>query len=116
MGINWFKKWENGSTILKTGKPKLQQCDLLEVYSDIDKRRLKDTVNINWEILNSNDPTKLEGNTATKQFVTDVDFTNTNDEEINKLIEELKAGKIQKIDLAPDNSDAQTDEINIDDI
>lgn len=112
-----LREWENGSTMLKTGKPKLQQCDLLEVYSDIDKRRLKDTVNINWDILNANDPTKLEGSSTTKQLETDVDFTNTNDEEINKLIEELKAGKTQKLDLVPGNpEDAEDDEINIDDI
>ena len=34
-----------------------------------------------------------------------------------KLIEELKAGKTQKLDLVPGNAeDAEDDEINIDDI
>ena len=111
-----LREWENGSSTptVKNGKQKLQQCDLLEVYSEIDKRRLKDSVNENWEMLNGNDPTRLEGSTVSKQTEEDVDFTNLKDEEIDKLIEDLKTGKIQKLDL--DTKDDQNEEINIDDI
>ena len=81
----------------------------------MDKRRLRDSVNENWELLNGNDPTRLEGNNSSKQMDGDVDFTNLKDEEIDKLIEDLKTGKIQKLDLdTKDNN--QNEEINIDDI
>ena len=71
-------------------------------------------MNENWEMLNGNDPTRLEGSTVSKQTEEDVDFTNLKDEEIDKLIEDLKTGKIQKLDL--DTKDDQNEEINIDDI
>jgi initiation factor 1A len=112
-----LREWDNGSTAptVKNGKIKLQQCDLLEVYTETDKRRLKDSVNENWEILNGNDPTRLEGSSSSKQMDGDVDFSNLKDEEIDKLIEDLKSGKIQKLDLDTKN-DNQNEEINIDDI
>jgi initiation factor 1A len=112
-----LREWENGSTAptVKNGKTKLQQCDLLEVYSDTDKRRLRDSVNENWELLVGNDPTRLEGSNSSKQTEEDVDFSNLKDEEIDKLIEDLKTGKIQKLDLDT-KDDNQNEEINIDDI
>ena len=57
-------------------------------------------MNENWEMLNGNDPTRLEGSTVSKQTEEDVDFTNLKDEEIDKLIEDLKTGKIQKLDFS----------------
>jgi translation initiation factor 1A len=36
-------------------KLKLQQCDILEVYSDSDKQNLKDTVDEEWIELDNND-------------------------------------------------------------
>jgi hypothetical protein len=110
-----LREWDNGETTVKNGKVKLPQCDLLEVYSEIDKRRLKDIVNVNWEILSGNDPTKLENNTSSKQSEEDIEFSNLKDEEIDRLIQELKSGKIQKLELNTKDDEPFT-EVDIDDI
>jgi initiation factor 1A len=47
-----LREWENGRD--ETSK-KLQNCDLLEVYTEIEKEKLKTTVKIDWTIFMSND-------------------------------------------------------------
>jgi initiation factor 1A len=109
-----LREWDSGETTMKKGKVKLPQCDLLEVYSELDKKRLNDTVNMNWDTLSGNDPTKLESKTF-KQSEEDVDFSNLKDDEIDKLIADLKSGKIQKLDLDTKDTKPFT-EVDIDDI
>ena len=113
-----LREWDNGESSIKNGKVKLPQCDLLEVYSETDKKRLNDTINVNWEILSGKDPTKLEHNRSNHAQEEEVDFSNLKDEEIDKLIADLKSGKIQKIDLdtKDDKDDKQFTEVDIDDI
>ena len=53
-----LRPWSNND---QSGqKKKLQQCDLLEVYTEQDKIRLKDTVVEDWDVLNANDPKILD--------------------------------------------------------
>ena len=73
-------------TSQKTKKDKLEQCDLLEVYSDSDKQTLKDTVSMNWSMLNYDN-----GSNAVKDESKDemVVFENENDAEINNLLQNM---------------------------
>ena len=57
-----------------------QKCDLLEVYSDSDKYRLKETISENWQILDTNDVSRDAKENAKREeedgfvFGTDRDF------------------------------------------
>ena len=89
-----------------------QHCDLLEVYTDSDKHRLKESITNNWHILDNNDASKtVLGDTKTDDYVvfgTDKDF------ERERLIEEMKTNTIERITLNLDNEDEEI--IDIDDI
>jgi initiation factor 1A len=72
-----LREWDINST--RVSKDKLQQCDLLEVYSDIDKDRLKESVSENWSLLDANDLSRVNNNECEEeddsfQFVTDRDL------------------------------------------
>jgi translation initiation factor 1A len=101
----------------KKVKEKLQQCDLMEVYSDTDKFRLKETVVENWNRLESNDVTKTVIDIKTDD---DIVFGSDRDFERDKLIEQMKQSNMEKITLKlGETNEEQTnedDEINIDDI
>lgn len=98
-----LRDWEVGKD-----EKKMQNCDLLEVYSPIDVDRLKNTVNENWSLF-SND----NGNKITDD---DVLFVDERTDEYMKLVEEElvqnKNDKNTKISIAFD----EEDEINVDDI
>jgi initiation factor 1A len=56
-----LRQWDipsEKSGSLTKGKEKMQQCDLLEVYNDIDKQRLRESVSENWVILDNNDKSR----------------------------------------------------------
>ena len=100
-----LREWELG----KSDSKKLENCDLLEVYNDQDKDRLKSTVlTVNWNCFISND---------NKTTVVDEDsifeFSNEKTEEYRQIIEsqvaENKTGKNLII-----SSDGE--EIDVDDI
>lgn len=99
-----LREWEVG----KDDSKKLENCDLLEVYSDYDKEKLKTTVNtVNWSAFVSNDNknSKVDDKTAD-----DIDFTDNVDEYKTYVEETLKSGKkIESIQL-------DEEEVNIDDI
>ena len=75
-----LREWE--STESREAKGKLPNCDLLEVYNDMDKERLKNTVHINWSVFLEND----SKNTNTEKEAT-FEFTDENTEEYASLIE-----------------------------
>jgi initiation factor 1A len=103
---------------------KLDNCDLLDVYTDQDKERLKNQVQtVNWSqfILNDRVNTNTnDGNTIDDGF----DFTDEKEDEYKKIMEmDLNAKKINlKIEKEKDEDDDdfvvvdRDDEINIDDI
>lgn len=91
---------------------KMQQCDLLEVYSDSDKLRLKDSVAEDWSVLDKNDVSR----SSTEETTTESDgfvFGTDRDFEREKLVEEMKSATSQKITMRIDEKE---EEINIDDI
>lgn len=83
-------------------KEKLQQCDLLEVYSDYDIQRLKDNVDANWSLF-------VETSSETVSHAEDgIYFATEKDIEREKLMEQMLSNKTTKIKLDND------EEIDID--
>ena len=97
------REWENGSS--GTSK-KLQNCDLLEVYSDLEKEKLKTTVKEDWSTLMANDNknANLEED-AIDAFV----FSDQKEDEYNDILKAADTKTVVKVD----NDD---EEIDIDDI
>jgi translation initiation factor 1A len=112
MGGKWvligIREWDLTST---KAKDKMQQCDLLEVYSDTDKHRLKESVSANWSVLDKNDVSREADDKKDDGFTfgTDADF------EREKLIEEMKLETTEKISLKM-NTEEVEEEVNVDDI
>lgn len=103
-----LREWENGSS--GTAK-KLQNCDLLEVYSDLEKEKLKTTVKVDWSTFTANDNknANLEED-ATDTFV----FTDQKEDEYNEILKAAKTDVVIGSSITIAN--AQDDEINFDDI
>lgn len=103
-----LREWENSAD-----SKKLQQCDLLEIYSGILKERLKELEDCNWSILNANDLSKVDN--AIVESEDDFKFMTDRDEEIMRLNEEMKSNASKKITMIEENAEDDED-INIDDI
>ena len=100
-----LREYENGSS----GTKKLQNCDLLEVYSELEKDKLKTTVKLDWSTFTANDNknANLEEDAA-DAFV----FTDQKEEEYNQILKassDTKSAVVVKVDQGDD-------EIDIDDI
>ena len=108
-----LREWDTTSE-KPSAKAKMQQCDLLEVYSDSDKSRLKDSVSEDWSTLDKNDVSRNASETTDDKdgftFGTDADF------ERDRLIEEMKSATAEKITMRIDENVVAEEEINIDDI
>lgn len=114
----WDVPSEKNTTLSKgkeKEKEKLQQCDLLEVYSDTDKQRLKETATENWLLLENNDVTKkYQGDNSTDN---DIIFSTERDFERDRLLEEMKSSNTEKIILKlGQENEEEAEEVNIDDI
>jgi len=97
-----LREWEHSDN------KKLQNCDLLEVYTDHEKEKLKLVVKIDWSAFTSNDNKNmnLSGDTVSS-FV----FTDEKEDEYKGLVEsEMVVNKTDAI-VVDDG-----DEINVDDI
>jgi initiation factor 1A len=116
----WDIPSEKSSTVLKSTSSKMQQCDLLEVYSDTDKYRLKETVSENWQILDTNDVTRDAKENAKREEEDGFVFGTDRDFEREKLITEMKSSTSKKITLNLGEDTVQKEnieeEINFDDI
>lgn len=101
-----IREWET------TKDTKLNNCDLLEVYSEYDKERLRNTVTtVNWALFVAND-------TKTTKAVDDdttgaIQFSDEKTDEYKDLIEaQIQENKLGKsTSILPDD-----DEVDIDDI
>jgi initiation factor 1A len=89
------------------------QCDLLEIYSDSDKMRLRDSVENNWRLLDEQDRTKPDENEDS-----DVEFGTERDFERARIEEEMKTSKLETIRMGVKDDDIAVvdDVINVDDI
>ena len=111
----WDVPSENSSNVLKQ-KEKIQHCDLLEVYSDIDKHRLRETVQLNWQSLDNNDVSR-DNLKDTTDTMNEVVFGTERDFEREQLIAEMNSVTAEKITFKlGDYQDNKEEEINIDDI
>ncbi len=103
-----LREWEVGK---ESSKGKLENCDLLEVYSDLDKERLKSTVtSVNWSsfIAFDNKTTNVAAESSDL-----FEFTDERTEEYRRLIEEqIAQGK--SINIITEEEEEE--EINIEDI
>lgn len=104
-----LREWEVGK---ESSTGKLQNCDIIEVYTDSDKDKLKNTVtNVSWSQFIAND-----NKTSVKEAEDDngLVFAETNADEYREILEsqlsELNTGKKSNI-IATDEG-----EINVDDI
>jgi initiation factor 1A len=125
-----IREWDLDKKATNDGSnSKLQQCDLLEVYSESDKDYLKDTIDANWIILINNDITRTKThNDRVGQFDGDdgegFKFVTDKDMERQRFIEEMKSDATEKISLkiketnsdSDDNKNNDDDQIDIDDI
>jgi hypothetical protein len=116
----WDIPSEKTSTVLKSASSKMQKCDLLEVYSDSDKSRLKETISENWQILDTNDVSRDAKENAKREEEDGFVFGTDRDFEREKLISEMKSSTAKKItlNLGEDTEQKENieEEINFDDI
>ena len=113
-----LREWDISSEKSSSkGKQKMPQCDLLEVYSDTDKQRLKEGVSARWITLDNNDVSKAN---AGETVNSDDDFVFSTDKDIerNRLMEDVKSSTAEKIKMVitDDNGATVEEEINFDDI
>ena len=105
-------------------KEKLPQCDLLEVYNDNDKERLRNEVVANWRILVKNDPTRIvdyvdDGNDDDDEFTEEFGFkfATAHDIERDALLKEAKLATSEKIIMSTKDEVTVAEQmVSIDDI
>lgn len=101
-----LREWET-----EAAKGKLLNCDLIEVYSDSDKNKLKNSVtSVNWNIFTLNDTKKI-GNESVEE-ADGLVFTDEKTQEYIDLIESQVSNTQHKDFIAGDNGEI----INVDDI
>ena len=105
------REWSNNGEAKSGGKQKMPQCDLLEVYSEQDKTRLKDAVKDDWDVLLINDPTKI--NKEETQYDEEIKWQTDKDIEQTKLLEQIKAGTCAKITIESTESSTPASEMEI---
>ena len=117
----WDVPSEKSSSISK-GKEKMQQCDLLEVYTDTDKQRLKEATSANWAELEANDVSKNELEAVAGGD--DIIFSSEREFERDRLIQEMQTSNLERITMKIEEKSKDQvyeekedeDEINIEDI
>jgi initiation factor 1A len=110
-----LREWDTSETsCISKQSEKFQQCDLLEVYNDTDKQRLKETINQNWGILESNDVTKITSGITSE--IESIVFATDQDYEREILIQEIKSSTANKITLNVEDVKEVEEEVNFDDI
>jgi initiation factor 1A len=110
-----LREWDISSekTLVK-GKEKLQKCDLLEVYSDPDKVRLKDTITAPWHILDNNDVSRAVKDAAMDD--SEVVFATEKDEDRERLVAEMNSEMTEKIVFKLGEDKEEEEEVFFDDI
>ena len=106
-----LREYENTSE----NKPnKLENCDILEVYTTTEKDRLRDTVDENWTTLINNDQSaKIIASSSANAPMDDLIFSNdaeitntTNNENVNTISLSLSIGEGKKNEDEGDDEDA----------
>jgi hypothetical protein len=108
-----LRSWSN-TTPDKDGKLKQQQCDLLEVYSELDKLRLQETVDEDWDVLDDNDPSKIDK--VDKKMKEEINWQTDKEVEKERLEEEILLDTTAKIALNATASSSINMEVYVEDI
>ena len=98
-----LREWES-----EKDEKKMQNCDLLEVYSPIDVDRLKNTVNENWNLFSNDNGTKISED--------DVLFIDERTDDYMRLVEDELAQKQNQGNVKISIAFSEEEEINVDDI
>jgi initiation factor 1A len=114
-----LREWERASTDAK----KFQNCDLLEVYTDVEKEKLRTSVKINWSLFNTD-----KDETDKTKIASDADyivFADDKTDEYEKLIsapvrqkdaDDNIPGFVDFNQVVENKKDDEDDIIDIDDI
>jgi len=112
------REWDVFNKDNKTQK--MIKCDLLEVYNELDKEKLKDSISIDWSslILHENllKPINSSNSFNSSNLINCDDlisFSTTKQEERERLLQEISENKHETITLIIEETD---DIINVDDI
>ena len=113
-----LREWDIEPSTMKSTdkKEKMQQCDLLEVYNDSDKQRLRDTVDEDWLALDNNDISRSK---TVASGAEDIVFSSEQDIEREKLLAEMHSETAEKISLKLGSEKLGSDEdeeVNFEDI
>ncbi len=101
--------WETDNSTAKTGE--IRNCDVLEVYSEIDKNRLKTSVtSVNWTKFIAND-TKTLGDDKAEDDVGDFDFADEDTQEYEQLISAQLASSKSNTVIMDDGEEIDVDDI-----
>ena len=107
------REWDISSSSDKPNK--LLKCDLLEIYNELEKEKLMDSVSANWSILIAQDTSAVTD--KNKGSAIDFEFTTERGEEMSKLMEEINANKTSAITLNIETENNVSEQISwIDDI
>ena len=104
-----LREWEK-----EASKGKLLNCDLVEVYSDSDKNKLRNSVtDVNWNIFTLND--NIKNGSETTEGTDGITFTDEKTQEYIDLIESQISSTVQHTDFTKcDDDDGEM--IDVDDI
>lgn len=104
-----LREWELGK---ETSGKKLQNCDLLEVYSDFERDRLKTSVKQDWSLFVTND--NANANLEETSMADSIVFSDDKMDEYRDLLEkDILASKKETVAEEVVNDD---DVIDVDDI
>jgi translation initiation factor IF-1 len=101
-----LRDWANRLPATSGGKLKMVQCDLLEVYTELDKTRLKEAVIDDWDVLLLNDPTKIDK--KEDPYQDEIKWQTEKDVEQAVLLAQIKSGCSAKIALASASASTST--------
>jgi translation initiation factor 1A len=105
-----LRDWESGES--KESKGKLQNCDLLEVYKDLDKDRLKNSVHVDWSVFVDND--KKNSNLEKVQDI--FEFIDKGTEEYDLIIKEQTVKQEFNCVMDQEDMKEKEEEIDVNDI
>ena len=108
-----LRPWSNANPD-KIVKVKVQEADILEVYSELDKLRLQETVDEDWDVLDENDPTKIDK--GDKKMKDEINWQTDKEVEKERLEEEIQLGTTAKIALTATASEQVDMVVYVEDI
>ena len=103
-----LRDWES----VKEGS--IPKCDLLEVYTHVDKERLKSySTTVNWSVLTENDVTNMEKINGQAKTETQVHFMTEKEQDYLNTMEEAQKAPSEKVDFS---NESAVDRVYVDDI